>query len=576
MPMTSLLTTIREFLGPPDPRSTREIEDDIDAEFAFHIEQIERELIEQGVPPEHAADLARARFGNQHKLKQRCKRIALEERAMLQRINLGLMIVVLLTVAVVAVQSILSQRANHEALAAISKRLDQMSGVLTSAPPAARTARVLVEGEIEHPGWYPIDLDGATYLHEVLERAGGVEPHHEVRRVWRHDDGRRPSSSRFSYDDLFGEQSQRVVLRPNDEINVRASRQDEPDIHTRRPQPPQVGTWRQVNESGQPVSNGYTLSVVSGDDIRNLQSWSYSKLHLPDHDMELRVSFIEMGNELGITDDTGRYSRGRWQIDKGTLAINIAPAVEAISEPLYFRHATDLDSNEVAATSREAAEARILIDGDIERPGWYPIVLDELTYLRDLLERAGVHERQWVRLGGHGGPSIYSLAMIYMDDDGPGPVIRPGYSIRVTNDPSVVARCGFALRRADRFLVPYEWREVDDEGRIIDDGWTMSFSPSVDDPTKRSGSASLVNQRRSEAYRVDVSARRAGLLLRPSEEPSSYSHLTLNWSFDIESLTLNVTAGTGPRTTLTEEELQAVLGQIGLPNELTLERFPRQ
>jgi hypothetical protein len=52
--MSSVRTNIRGLFDPPDPRSEREIDDDLDAEFAFHIEQLEAELIEQGVPPEHA------------------------------------------------------------------------------------------------------------------------------------------------------------------------------------------------------------------------------------------------------------------------------------------------------------------------------------------------------------------------------------------------------------------------------------------------------------------------------------------------------------------------------------------
>lgn len=124
--MSSVLTNIRGLFGPPDPRSEHEIDDDLDAEFAFHIEQLEAELIEQGVPPEHAPELARARFGNQEKLKQRCKTIAMKERIMLQRINTVLMVIVMLAVVGVSIQMYVTQRHNTLALLDITSQIATM------------------------------------------------------------------------------------------------------------------------------------------------------------------------------------------------------------------------------------------------------------------------------------------------------------------------------------------------------------------------------------------------------------------------------------------------------------------
>jgi protein involved in polysaccharide export with SLBB domain len=578
--MSSLLTTIREFLGPPDPRTEREIEDDIDAEFAFHIERIEHELIEQGVPREHAADLARARFGNQTKLKLRCKRIALEERIMLQKINFVLMIVVLLAVAVVAIQSILSQRANHEALAAIGERLDQMSGVMMNAPPPSERARVLVEGEIEQPGWYSIELDGATYIVDVIQQAGGIEPHHEVRRIRPTRDGRSSVSQTYTYDALFGEQAQRVVLRPNDEIRV-VTPQDRPRSPSLVPRyAPESGNWQQVNRDGQPIPNGYTLSVLGSDDVRNLQSVPIGTLNLSDHEAELTLQFQQTSRQLIIDDHTGYRSNGRWQLDDGVLALNVRPAVEAIIEPLLFRHVDDLVGDEVEPTNRDAADARILIEGDIERPGWFPIRLDEATYVHDLLRRAGVHERQWVlhRPGGEGGQ--YELADLYLGDDPRRVVIRPGDEIQVADRRGPRTRGRFFLANAERYLFPYQWRQADENGELVEDGWRVDVSGwhTLGYGRNQVAHGSLIHSNGENVYDIRI-AETSGVIEigegRPEQMPLS---VTIN----VESIQLEVQEWRPPPRTARDEveqmrgQSEALYAEIGFPDKITFVRVARQ
>lgn len=354
--MSRALANIRGLFEPSDPRSEREIDDDLDAEFAFHIEQLEAELIEQGVPPEHSPDLARARFGNQEKLKQRCKAIAMKERIMLQRINTVLMVIVMLAVVGVSIQIFTTQRANSVTLQEITSQIAAIQGDATGVPSLQdaatepkNPASVLIEGDIKQAGWYPITTSGrATYLHEVVQLAGGVEPNYAVH-------VRRPGQSpsmRYTGGSLLGDSPQRIVLRPGDEIFVESdpivargggrggfggSGQMSDDV---RP-----GIWHQVDREGEPVSDGYTLTVLSSDDVRNLSNFTLGTLILENHEIELTLEFtrtLRYGNSLTITDRDGdRYETGRWQVSDDLLALNITPAVEAITEPLWFRHAGD-------------------------------------------------------------------------------------------------------------------------------------------------------------------------------------------------------------------------------------------
>jgi protein involved in polysaccharide export with SLBB domain len=114
------------FTGPPERRSESQIDGDLDDEFAFHLEMKTRELMEEGYNPEAARGLAVARFGNIEHIKQRCKRIALEERIMLQRVNFVLMIVVALMVIGVGAQVMITQRYNTVALMDITSQIAKM------------------------------------------------------------------------------------------------------------------------------------------------------------------------------------------------------------------------------------------------------------------------------------------------------------------------------------------------------------------------------------------------------------------------------------------------------------------
>lgn len=152
-----------------DPRDDRQIEAEIDDELAFHVEQATRALVEAGQSDDDAKVGALARFGDVNKIKAQCKRIALEERIMLQRVNFGLMIIVLLGVAFVSVQMYVTQKHNTLALQAI---VTDLAGMKVAAAQANRDGKVTVVGAVSRPGIYPIPKMDDYTLADLLVDAG--------------------------------------------------------------------------------------------------------------------------------------------------------------------------------------------------------------------------------------------------------------------------------------------------------------------------------------------------------------------------------------------------------------------
>ncbi len=152
-----------------DPRDDQQIDAAIDDELTFHIEQVIRELVDDGLSVHAAKVSALARFGDLNKVKVQCKRIARKERIMLQRINLILMIVVLLAVAFVSVQMYVTQKHNTWALQAI---VTDLAGMKVVAAQASRDGKVTILGAVSRPGLYPIPKTGDYTLADVLVDAG--------------------------------------------------------------------------------------------------------------------------------------------------------------------------------------------------------------------------------------------------------------------------------------------------------------------------------------------------------------------------------------------------------------------
>ncbi len=166
---------VRLILGDHDPRSRQEIEHDIDDELEFHLEQLVAEERAQGKPADAARQEARRRFGSLEHYRKLCLNVNLKERIMLQRINLGLLVLVALGLGLTAWQTWAAQSRTADAVEGLTRQLAQMremqapaaaaTGVVTTAP------TVTIAGDGIRGGVYAIPTEGLT-LKRLLAAAG--------------------------------------------------------------------------------------------------------------------------------------------------------------------------------------------------------------------------------------------------------------------------------------------------------------------------------------------------------------------------------------------------------------------
>ena len=335
---------IRGLLPPLDPRSAAQIERDLDDEFAFHLAMLERELAETGADPAAARAEARRRFGDPETLKRRCRRIALEERTMLQRANLALMVIVLVVVGLLSLQMYLTQRANTDALAAITTQLASLE-----APPPVAGRSVLIEGDLARPGWYPvIGAEGrATLVHELLESAGGITEDQGVYvQTGDHSGTWYPGGA------FLGESPRKMVVRPGHEIRVATGPPPEPvDLYrTTNDLDRLPGRWKLDDDGGgSPDAGGATLVVTSRHDIMNLSHWPTGVLELPALDARMELVFREDPSRpwnleiksvvQGAAEPAPNWTNqhGRWKLENDRLVLNVAEAApDALQAPLVL------------------------------------------------------------------------------------------------------------------------------------------------------------------------------------------------------------------------------------------------
>ena len=156
-----------------DARSTREIEAEILEELHAHLELAARDLVEAGMDPERARREAERRFGNFGRAFAACRHEKLEERIMVQRILLVLVVVLGGAVVVQAWQLRAGQRETERAIgdvradvASIAQRIEERfeAALLLGAhvPPELQEPPPQVPPRTEEPA-------------EPVERAESVE-----------------------------------------------------------------------------------------------------------------------------------------------------------------------------------------------------------------------------------------------------------------------------------------------------------------------------------------------------------------------------------------------------------------
>ncbi|MFO0873884.1 MAG: permease prefix domain 1-containing protein [Phycisphaerales bacterium] len=176
--------------GPSAPaRTPAEIDADIADEIASHLAMRERSFVDAGLDGESARRLARHRFGDIDRITTRCRRIAMEEQVMVQRLNAVLTVLLLVAVALLGIQFMRSQQATRDSLATIDARLVAMQGAgvieptpgsptgkrTANMPPAANTGLsgfVYLAGDVERAGVYDLPPLGSLTIRRLLAAAG--------------------------------------------------------------------------------------------------------------------------------------------------------------------------------------------------------------------------------------------------------------------------------------------------------------------------------------------------------------------------------------------------------------------
>ncbi len=152
-----------------DRRSAEQVHDELDEEFAFHLEALANKFIEAGEDPAVAADRARRRFGDIDKIKRQCSSIQLKERIMLQRINLGLILVLIATVVSACALLFSAQRQHTEALDRISSQLASRQQA-----PASRGVCYIDGSVLLRPGVYNLPQGATLTVGRLIAAAGGL------------------------------------------------------------------------------------------------------------------------------------------------------------------------------------------------------------------------------------------------------------------------------------------------------------------------------------------------------------------------------------------------------------------
>jgi hypothetical protein len=121
--------------GVSNSPSLREIDDEIAAELTFHLESRTEENLRRGMSPEAARLAAVEQFGDVERIRTTCRNTLAGERIMLQRLQTGLIALLLLAVVVLAFQSYTSQRAHQAALAEVTAQLARLTSANRSTAP---------------------------------------------------------------------------------------------------------------------------------------------------------------------------------------------------------------------------------------------------------------------------------------------------------------------------------------------------------------------------------------------------------------------------------------------------------
>ena len=128
----SILDSLAVHWRAPDGRPANEIEADIRDELNFHLEMLVEEEQRTGMSAEAAQQAARVRFGDLEQIQSACRRIHLGERILLQRVQVGLLVVLVLGLSIVGAAIFRRQSAQEQSLAALHDSVESVPKSMTS------------------------------------------------------------------------------------------------------------------------------------------------------------------------------------------------------------------------------------------------------------------------------------------------------------------------------------------------------------------------------------------------------------------------------------------------------------
>jgi hypothetical protein len=93
-----------------EPRSSRQVEQEVSEELDFHLAEASSELEASGMSPSEARNLARARFGDYERIRADCLREQTRQLIMIRRIHLVFTAVLIVTVAALGISNVQAKR----------------------------------------------------------------------------------------------------------------------------------------------------------------------------------------------------------------------------------------------------------------------------------------------------------------------------------------------------------------------------------------------------------------------------------------------------------------------------------
>lgn len=130
-----------------DERSSNDIEDEIAEELRFHLDQMSKANQQSGLPTEEAKRLAQQNFGDFKSILAKCKQIQTWERIMLQRIQVGLISLLILLLGL----SYFNSRGLSYQLGSVQSQLEEFKESVIAPKADAETMEILVVDENDQP-----------------------------------------------------------------------------------------------------------------------------------------------------------------------------------------------------------------------------------------------------------------------------------------------------------------------------------------------------------------------------------------------------------------------------------------